>query len=276
MILLIFISGSVTSLELETNGRFKYLFFAIGASIQAWHHCFPIIVIDGTFIQSTYGGTLLIASTQDANRNIIPIAFSVVDSENEMSWRWFFVNLRIACGVREGQCIVSDRHEAIIQGLNFVFPDIMHGSCTYHILKNIKNKFKKKGEEVKQAYNGACRAYTVEQFNKHMAELDAIDPRIRTYLEEEVRLDKCTRLHGTVSRYSTMTSNTAESINNAIKFIRDLPVASMIECLRCLVQRWYFTNKQSAISTFTTLSTTAERKLQSNILKSKILKVINI
>lgn len=237
------LKGSITTLDLETNGRFKYLFFAIGASIQAWNHCFPIIVNDGTFILSTYRGTLLIASTQDANRHIIPIAFAVVDNENELSWRWFFVNLRNACGVRECQCIVSDRHGAIVQGLNFVFPDVMHGSCTYHVLKNIKNKFRKGGEELKKAYNGACRAYTIEQFNKHMGELDVIDARIRTYLDEDVKLEKYTRLYGTISRYSTMTSNTAESINNAIKGIRELPVTTMIECIRCMIQRWYFTIK---------------------------------
>jgi transposase-like protein len=159
----------------------------------------------------------------------------VVGSENEQSWKWFFINLRQACGVRERQCIVSDRHEAIVQGLNHVFPDVMHGSCTYHVLKNIKNKFRKKGVEVKKVYNRACRAYTTEEFNRHMDELDSIDPRIRKYMEEEVFLEKCTRLYGNVSRYSTMTSNTAESINNAIKGIRDLPITSLIESIRCMV-----------------------------------------
>ena len=72
-----------------------------------------------------------------------------------------------------------------------------------------------------------------------------------------------------------MTSNTAESINHAIKGIRELPVTSLIESLRCTVQKWYYTNKQAALSTFITLSTTAEKRLLSNINKSRKLKVSN-
>ncbi|KAL6520584.1 hypothetical protein OROMI_032144 [Orobanche minor] len=209
--------GTITDILVDAKGHFKYLFFALGPSIEAWKYCFPIIVVDGTFINSAYMGTLLAASTQDANRSIIPIAFAVVDSENEDSWTWFFKNLRKAVGVRPKQCIVSDRHHAIVKGLEVVFPDVMHGACTYHILKNIKKRFKKGGVELKNAYNGACRAYTIHEFNKHMADLDAIDVRIRPFLENEVMLNKCIRLHGETSRYSTMTSNIAESLNNAIK-----------------------------------------------------------
>ncbi|KAL6566861.1 hypothetical protein OROMI_015265 [Orobanche minor] len=106
-------------------------------------------------------GTLLAASTEDANRSIIPIAFTVVDSK--------------AVGVRPKQCIISDQHHAIVKGLEVVFPDVMHGACTYHVLKNIKKRLKKGGVELKNAYNGACRAYTVDDFNKHVAGLDAID-----------------------------------------------------------------------------------------------------
>ncbi|KAL6520931.1 hypothetical protein OROGR_017500 [Orobanche gracilis] len=267
--------GTLTDILLDAKGRFRYLFFALGPSIEAWKYCFPIIVVDGTFINSAYMGTLLAASTQDANRSIIPIAFAVVDSENEDSWTWFFKNLRKAIGVRPKQCIVSDRHHAIVKGLEAVFPDVMHGACTYHVLKNIKKRFKKGGVELKNAYNGACRAYTIDEFNKNMADLDAIDIRIRPFLETEVMLNKCTRLHGETSRYSTMTSNIAESLNNAIKVIRDLPIITMIECLRCLVQQWYFANKEAAISTFTTLATNAEKRLAFNINESKKLKVVS-
>lgn len=260
-------------MSLDTNGSFKYLYFALGPSIVAWDNCFPIIVIDGTFLCSTYMGTLLTACAQDANRSIVPLAFAVVDSENEDSWTWFFSNLRKSFTVRTGQCIVSDRHHAIAKGLDTIFPDVMHGACTYHVLKNIKKRFKKGGVDVKNAYNGVCRAYNLQEFDKHMADLDSIDKRIRPFLENEVTLSKCTRLHGPTSRYATMTSNIAESLNSAIKSIRELPTSTMIECLRCLTQQWYFANKQVALSTFTTLSTYAEKKLATIINDSKKLKV---
>ena len=103
-------TGTKTDLIVDECNRFKYLFFAIGASIKGWMYCTPVIVVDGTFLKSTYGGTLLTASAQNANRKIHPIAFAIVDSENDASWEWFMIKLKETCGEREGQCIISDKH----------------------------------------------------------------------------------------------------------------------------------------------------------------------
>ncbi|XVE81484.1 hypothetical protein DITRI_Ditri15bG0068100 [Diplodiscus trichospermus] len=73
---------------------------ALDASIKGWKYCRPIMVVDGTFLKSSYGGTMLKACTQDANSKIFPLAFSVVDSEN-VSWKWFFFNIRKTYGVRD-------------------------------------------------------------------------------------------------------------------------------------------------------------------------------
>ena len=56
----------------------------------------------------------MVAKTQDVGGKIFPLTF-VVDSENDQSWEWFFVNFRKACGGREDMVIVSDRHESIIK-----------------------------------------------------------------------------------------------------------------------------------------------------------------
>ncbi|XP_050233550.1 uncharacterized protein LOC126682035 [Mercurialis annua] len=81
--------GTVTELETREN-RFLYVFISLNASIKGWGFCKPIIVVDGTFLKAAYGGTLLTAATQDAANKIFPLAFCVVDSENNESWEWFF------------------------------------------------------------------------------------------------------------------------------------------------------------------------------------------
>ena len=91
-----------------------------------------------------------------------------------------------------------------------------------------------------------------------MLDLDGIDKRIRSYLTNEVGIEKFMRFYGANNRYSTMTSNIAESINSAIKEVRELPVAPLVEALRCLVQQWYINNKNIALSTFTPLPTTPD------------------
>ena len=62
-------------------------------------------MVDGTFMKSSYGGTLFTASTMDASNNIFPLAFGVGDSENDEAWQWFFTKLRESYGAREGNLL---------------------------------------------------------------------------------------------------------------------------------------------------------------------------
>ncbi|KAH1106749.1 hypothetical protein J1N35_010517 [Gossypium stocksii] len=50
---------------------------------------------------------LLIAVAQDGNRNVLPIAFAIVDKENTELWEFFLTNLRRRSGVpwRSVYCI---------------------------------------------------------------------------------------------------------------------------------------------------------------------------
>ena len=83
---------TLTRLEVDTENIFKYLFLAFGASITGFPYLRKVVVVDGTFLQGKYKGTLLIATLQDGNFQIFPIAFAMVDTENDESWTWFSAN----------------------------------------------------------------------------------------------------------------------------------------------------------------------------------------
>jgi hypothetical protein len=55
----------------------------------AFRHCRPVFSIDGTFLIGKYRGTLLIAISCDANNKLVPLAFALVERENNDSWGWF-------------------------------------------------------------------------------------------------------------------------------------------------------------------------------------------
>ncbi|TYK01612.1 uncharacterized protein E5676_scaffold451G002110 [Cucumis melo var. makuwa] len=78
--------GTCTALEMDDNGHFKFCFMAFGASIEGWKYCRPIISVDETFLKCKFGGILLTTSSQDGNNQIFPLAFAIVDSENDASW----------------------------------------------------------------------------------------------------------------------------------------------------------------------------------------------
>ena len=70
---------------MNENGNIKFCFMAIGSSIEGQRYCRPNISIDHTFLKCKFGGTSLEASTIDGNNNIFPLAFAIVDLENDAS-----------------------------------------------------------------------------------------------------------------------------------------------------------------------------------------------
>ncbi|XP_050211779.1 uncharacterized protein LOC126661941 [Mercurialis annua] len=258
--------GSVAELETKEE-RFLYVFISLNASIQGWGFCKPVIVVDGTFLKAAYGGTLLTAATQDAANKIFPLAFCVVDSENDASWEWFFNKVRETFGLREGMCIISDRHDSIKKAIEKVYPEAHHGICTYHLFNNVKARYRRAKGEIREHFFGAAKAYTLEQFGKHMEELDKFDPKIREYLND-VGFEKWTTLYSTNNRYSTMTSNIAESLNATNIAARELPITTMLEFLRSLVQKWTHANRICARSLKTDMSKVAEDILNENYIRS--------
>nr|XP_009778281.1 PREDICTED: uncharacterized protein LOC104227683 [Nicotiana sylvestris] len=100
---------SVVKLKKAADDCFLYAFVALCTSINGWQHCRPVVVVDGTFLKSAYRGIMLTASTMDAAGTILPLAYAVVDSENDASWKWFFEQFKGAYGERPSMCVVSDR-----------------------------------------------------------------------------------------------------------------------------------------------------------------------
>ena len=87
--------------------RFKYQFIAF-------------IVVDGTSMKGRYGGCLISACCQDGNFQIFPLAFGIVNSENDSAYEWFFQRLSIIAPDNPDLMFISDRHESIYTGLSKV------------------------------------------------------------------------------------------------------------------------------------------------------------
>ncbi|XP_070028650.1 uncharacterized protein [Nicotiana sylvestris] len=176
--------GSVVKLKKAADDCFLYAFVALCTSISGWQHCRPVVVVDGTFLKSAYRGIMLTTSTMDAAGTIFPLAYVVVDSENDASWKWSLSNSR------------------------------------RHMVKKLQS-----------------RSYTLDEFNERMLKIEEVDPRVKSYLYD-IGYHRWTRVHATVNRTSTMTSNIAESLNAITKEARELPIYDLLEYMRTLLERW--------------------------------------
>ncbi|XP_019264093.1 PREDICTED: uncharacterized protein LOC109241770 [Nicotiana attenuata] len=229
--------GSVVKLKKTADECFLYVFVALCTSISGWEYCRPVVVVDGTFLKSAYRGIMLTTSTMDAAGTIFPLAYVVVDSENDASWKWFFEQFKQAYSERTSMCVVSDRNASILKATSIVYPGVPHYSCMWHIWTNIRAKFKKAHLQLNELYFATARSYTLDEFNERMSKIEEIDPRVKSYLYD-IGYHRWSRVHATVNRTWTMTSNIAESLNAVTKDTRELPIFDLLEYMRTLLERW--------------------------------------
>ena len=100
--------------------------------------------IDGTFLIGKYQDTLLIAISYYTNNKLVPLAFALVEKENNDSWGWFFRLVRIhmvAPGREVG--IIFDRHQGILNAVQEQiegYAPLHHRWCTRHLAENLLQK----------------------------------------------------------------------------------------------------------------------------------------
>ena len=77
--------------------------------------CRKVIGVDGCFLKGTIKGELLTAMGRDANNQMYPIAWAVVNVENKDNWLWFLVSLGDDLNLNRGAglTILSDGHKVL-------------------------------------------------------------------------------------------------------------------------------------------------------------------
>ena len=53
------------------------------------------------------------ATSQDGNGGVLPLAFAVVEGEMLTAWSWFLAHLHEHVTDKNGICLISDRHASI-------------------------------------------------------------------------------------------------------------------------------------------------------------------
>ncbi|XP_010430729.1 PREDICTED: uncharacterized protein LOC104714967 [Camelina sativa] len=140
-----------TTVEINTTTRddgseaFSQMYIFFEALRSAWkQNCRPIIGLDATFLKHSMKGQMLTAVGRDPNNQIFPIAWAVVDCENNPNWEWFVRKLKedLGLGLGENITLISDMHKGLIHGVATELPMAEHRACARHIYSNLK-KFHK-------------------------------------------------------------------------------------------------------------------------------------
>ena len=227
------------------SNQFSRLFLCFHASAQGFTNCKPLIGIDGTHVKSKFKGILLAATATDAQGQLFPLAFAVVDSENDAQWLWFLQKLRdvlmehvpTILDVPDALTILSDRQKGLIQGVESIFPFSAHGYCVKHLERNLKIHHNHP-ELIKLLWKAAS-ARSIPEFEKHMDNFRKISEHAYTWLINETNPENWVDCYFKGKRYGHYTSNIIESLNSWLRTAREQPLLPMLETIRSGLMDWF-------------------------------------
>ncbi|KAF1879354.1 hypothetical protein Lal_00005820 [Lupinus albus] len=186
------------------------VFWAFKPCIEGFGFCKPILQVDGTFLTGKYNGTLLIASSQDGNRRIFPVAFAIVEGETKEAWEWFFYNVHTYVTPQPNICIISDRGTGLLGALRTELSQWCNAYsvyCIHHVASNFNKEFK--DGDLKEKVIQMGYELMRPRFERMLDDLRQKFPRAAAWLDN-IPKEKWTQSYDEGRRYGHMTTNLAE------------------------------------------------------------------
>ncbi|KAI3805640.1 hypothetical protein L1987_28200 [Smallanthus sonchifolius] len=212
---------------------FKYVFWAFKPSIDAFHLCQPFISVDGTHLKGPYRSKLLIAVSKNANNYILPVAYAIVDEETNESWAWFFMMFRehVVNETMGPLCVISDRHAGIVNAMTslegWMEPNAYHRFCLRHVRSNLMKRFK--SASLKKLCWAIGSTTQARKYMAAVAQMKIINEDAWLYLNNIPKTHWTLRYDRGHRRWGNLTTNISESLNNALRDARLLPIKACID-----------------------------------------------
>ncbi|KAK9067575.1 hypothetical protein SSX86_011686 [Deinandra increscens subsp. villosa] len=268
---------SIASVYVNPNDNcFQRLFISFQASIYGFlNACRPLIGLDRTVLKSKYLGTLLFATGFDGDGALFPLAFGVVDEENEENWMWFLSELHNLLEINTENMprltILSDRQKNIVDSVEVNFPTAFHGFCMRHLSESFRKEFS--NTMLVNLLWDAANALTLIEFESKILEIEEISQEAAYWIRRvPPRLWATACFEGT--RFSHLTANIVESLNGWIVEASGLPIIQMMESIRRQLMTWFNERRETSMQWTSILVPTAERRVSEAIDRARTYQVL--
>ncbi|KAL5835363.1 hypothetical protein ACOSQ4_014860 [Xanthoceras sorbifolium] len=269
--------GSIASVYgSQSDNCFQRLFVSFQASIYGFlNACRPLLGLDRTFLKSKYLGTLLLATGFDGDGALFPLAFGVVDEENDDNWMWFLSELHNLLEINTENMpkftILSDRQKGIVEGVEANFPTAFHGFCMRHLSENFRKEFN--NTLLVNLLWEAANALTVIEFEAKILEIEEISQEAAYWIRRiPPRLWATAYFEG--SRFGHLTANIVESLNTWILEASGLPIIQMMECIRRQLMTWFNERRETSMQWTSLLVPSAERRVAEALERARTFQVL--
>ena len=145
--------------------------------------CRKVVGLDGCFFKGDQSGELSCALGRDANGQMYPIAWAVVEVENKDSWFWFMALLNKDLEISnqgEGWVIILDQQKGLINAISKVVPRAEHRNCARHIYADWKKKHR--DQSYRKRFWSCAKSSNRVQFNSNRAKLAQLTPYGARYM----------------------------------------------------------------------------------------------
>ncbi|XP_075076694.1 uncharacterized protein LOC142163320 [Nicotiana tabacum] len=202
--------------------RFQRIYLCFAACKEAFRAgCRKIVGVDGCWLKGPmYGNKLLTTVGLDANNNIFPITYAVVESETTETW-------------------------GLIEAFNEVLPYVGHRFCVRHL----HNNFKRAGfigESLKHTLWVAAKATTVKFSDICMEKMYELDAEAAMWLNEKAPSEWTKSHFSSCAKCDVLLNNMCENFNSMILDTRDKPIITLLEKLRYLLMARFQANRDKA------------------------------
>ncbi|XP_019447190.1 PREDICTED: uncharacterized protein LOC109350404 [Lupinus angustifolius] len=237
-------------------------------------HCLPIVGLGGIQLTSKYLSTLLSATSFDANGELFPLAFGVVDVENDDSWTWFLSELHKALEVNTESMpqviFLSHGQKGIMDAVRMKFPNSSHAFCMRHLSESIGKEFK--NSRLIHLLWKAAYASTTMVFKEKMAEIHEVSSEASKWLQQ-FHPSQWALVYFEGTRYGHLSSNIVE-FSKWILEARELPIIQVIERIHSKLKVEFNDRRLKSCSWFSVLAPSAESRMVEAISQASTYQVL--
>lgn len=254
------------------GGKFKRLVVGNGASKKGSKHCLHLLFLDGAFLKSKHGGTILFCSTQDSNGSIYILAYAMVDGESIDNWEWF---LGAVVGWIPGlnsdkYTIISDREQGIIDGVSRCIPQANHVFCIRHLCVNVYSKF---GSGYDKLIWKLAKVPSEGGYDALFSELKQKSEKVASYLQSIDR-NSWTNAFSKAKRHNHWTSNVAECVNSTFRDARERPIIYLIDDIQKWICQRFATKREEASRMKNVFVNSVEDKMRAILEEAPLINLI--
>ncbi|XP_062183311.1 uncharacterized protein LOC133887388 [Phragmites australis] len=170
-------------------------FWSFAQCIEVFRHCKLVVCVDATFHSGKYHGNLMTMMVVEADNQIIPLAFAMVESEKNDRWLWFLTLVRTRVTSNRGRVyIISDHNKGLLYALDVLhdstnyfiaWHDVERRWCMRHLGANLYTRYHNKG--LVKRFKGLCLQNQHAKFNEIWRELNETTRKMMT--EQEAQED---------------------------------------------------------------------------------------